>query len=78
MKEEVEVWWRMGRWLGLLEGERNGFGRFAGETGRWPKCGDAGGGGDGGDGGAAVRRRQWLEDGGVAMTAEKNRGRGKE
>ena len=34
----------------------------------------------GGDGGSGLRRRQrWrLDDGGVAMTAEKNRGRGKE
>ena len=44
--------------------------------------GDGDGGGD--DGGTAVRRRRrWrrsrrrLEDGGVAMTAQKNRGRGK-
>ena len=40
-----------------------------------------GGGGDGDDGGAAVRRRRrqrLLEDGSVAMMAEKNRGRGKE
>ena len=36
-------------------------------------------GGGGGDGGAAIRRRRRrLEDGGVAMTAEKNHGRGKE
>ena len=36
-------------------------------------------GGGGGDGGAAVRRRRRrLEDGDIAMTVEKNRGRGKE
>ena len=49
------------------------------EDGR--KWGDGGEGGDGRDGGAAVRRRRQrrrLEDDGVAMTVEKNSGRGKE
>ena len=41
-------------------------------------------GGGGGDGGTAVRRRRWrwrrrrLEDGGIVMRAEKNRGHDKE
>ena len=54
--------------LGFVEGEQE---VCAGEEDgrRW---GAERGGEDGDDGGAAVRRRRRLEDGGVAMTVEKN------
>ena len=73
---------KMARVAGGASGGLPGNGKMAGMWRGMLAEGGAGGGAGGEDGGTAVRRqrrrRRQLEDGGVAMTLEKNYGRGKE